>query len=656
MDFLKVGNWLHSSLASAIDDDDTSIVLVAGGGDAVCPTDDMGARVYPFELTLYDAALASPELDTAGREIVLVTASDDADTLTVTRAQDGTTASAHPAGELAGVFVNAAHLQELQEAIEDYSTLDGLTDVNTTGVTDGQGIAYDEATATWLPEKFLTAETAHDLLSARHGDALADAVVRGDLIVGNATPKWARLAFPAAAPTGKVLMASATDVEWSANPLGSAAYAGLDTDGTLAANSDSNVPSQKAVKTYADGLIAAADAMVYKGAVDCSGNPNYPAADCGHAYKVSVAGKIGGASGLEVEVGDLLLCTHDATASGDQAAVGVYWNVVQVNLDGAVIGPASAADGNFAAFDGATGKLIKDSGSKAADFAVSAKGVTNGDSHDHDGGDGAQIDHTKLSNLPITSSGHTMATGKVLGRATASTGAIEELDVTGTGSVVKATSPTLETPNIGAATGTSLRLTTLGDAPAANQVAARAYNAYAEGSQAGHILKTYSSSGPAYGNMIQAWRMRGTFDTPVVCNSGDYVLLIRGWSYDTSGNPQLGATYNIVIDGAPASDRVQMYHAWWTQNSSATLAERMRLHSAGTLSIGTTTDGLTAGGSLNVAQDIKAGVKFGLGLTPIARRSHVADPSGGATTDAEARTAINAILATLEAFGFHATT
>ncbi|HOQ98210.1 MAG TPA: hypothetical protein PLJ35_05260 [Anaerolineae bacterium] len=429
----------------------------------------------------------------------------------------------------------------------------------------------------------------------------------------------------------------------------------LDTDGTLAANSDSNVPSQKAVKTYADGIIAAADAMVYKGAVDCSGNPNYPAADCGHAYKVSGAGKIGGAGGLAVEVGDLLLCIHDATASGDQATVGAYWDIVQVNLDGAVIGPASAADGNFASYSGTSGKLVADSGSKAADFAVAAKGVTNGDSHDHDGGDGAQIDHTKLSNLPITSSGHTMATGKVLGRATASTGAIEELDVTGTGSVVKATSPTLEKPNIGAATGTSLRLTTLGDAPAANQIAARAYNAYAEGSQAGHVWKTYSSSGSAYGNMIQAWRMRGTFDTPVVCNSGDYVLLIRGWSYDTSGNRQLGASYNIVTDGAPASNRVQMYHVWWTQDSSATLAERMRLHSAGTLSIGTTTDGLTAGGSLNVAQDIKAGVKFGLGLTPIARRPHVADPSGGATTDAEARTAINAILETLEAFGFHAT-
>jgi hypothetical protein len=35
----------------------------------------------------------------------------------------------------------------------------------------------------------------------------------------------------------------------------------------------------------------------------------------------------------------------------------------------------------------------------SSDYAVAAKGVTNGDSHDHDGGDGAQVNHTKLSNI-----------------------------------------------------------------------------------------------------------------------------------------------------------------------------------------------------------------------------------------------------------------
>ena len=44
-----------------------------------------------------------------------------------------------------------------------------------------------------------------------------------------------------------------------------------------------------------------------------------------------------------------------------------------------------------------------------------------------------------------------------------------------------------------------------------------------------------------------------------------------------------------------------------------------------------------------------------LGATPAARQAHVADPSGGATIDAEARSAINSILSTLETFGLHAT-
>lgn len=142
----------------------------------------------------------------------------------------------------------------------------------------------------------------------------------------------------------------------------------LDPDGTLAANSDLKVATQKAVKTYADARIAANDALVYKGAIDASANPNYPAADAGHAYKISVAGKIGGASGINVEVGDLILCILDGSASGNQATVGANWDVIQVNLDGAVIGPTSAVSGNFASFNGTGGKLIQDSGVSPSSF------------------------------------------------------------------------------------------------------------------------------------------------------------------------------------------------------------------------------------------------------------------------------------------------
>lgn len=51
-----------------------------------------------------------------------------------------------------------------------------------------------------------------------------------------------------------------------------------------------------------------------------------------------------------------------------------------------------------------------------------------------------------------TASGLTMGTAKILGRATAGTGAIEEIAVTGSGSVVLATSPTLVTPLLGTPT------------------------------------------------------------------------------------------------------------------------------------------------------------------------------------------------------------
>jgi hypothetical protein len=89
-------------------------------------------------------------------------------------------------------------------------------------------------------------------------------------------------------------------------------------------------------RAYADGLIAAADALIFKGTIDCSGNPNYPAADCGHTYKISVAGKIGGASGITVEIGDTAICTVDSSASGDQAAVGANWVVLQTNIVSAI--------------------------------------------------------------------------------------------------------------------------------------------------------------------------------------------------------------------------------------------------------------------------------------------------------------------------------
>lgn len=146
-----------------------------------------------------------------------------------------------------------------------------------------------------------------------------------------------------------------------ADQAGLQALLGLDTDETLAANSDAKIPTQQAVKAYADGLLDANNAYQYKGVIDCSANPNYPAASAGHTYKVSVAGKIGGASGTNVEAGDTLTCIVDGTAAGNQATVGANWIIVQTNIDGAVVGPASSTAGNLPTFSGTTGKVLQDS-------------------------------------------------------------------------------------------------------------------------------------------------------------------------------------------------------------------------------------------------------------------------------------------------------
>lgn len=141
----------------------------------------------------------------------------------------------------------------------------------------------------------------------------------------------------------------------------------------MASDSATAVASQQSVKAYVDGILAANDAMTFEGVIDASANPNYPAGDSGHAYKISVAGKIGGASGINVEIGDMIICTTDSSVSGTQAAVGANWVIVQSNIDGAVTGQTSSVDGEIALFSGTSGKLIKrstDTGVLRADSGV----------------------------------------------------------------------------------------------------------------------------------------------------------------------------------------------------------------------------------------------------------------------------------------------
>lgn len=120
----------------------------------------------------------------------------------------------------------------------------------------------------------------------------------------------------------------------------------LDTDITLAADSDAKIATQKAVKAYVAAMVAGL--LDLQGSLDASTDPNYPAASKGDAYVVTVAGHAGGAGGKVVEIGDFVIALDD-NAGGDEAAVGTSWTVVQSNLTGitaaglAIIQAADAA-------------------------------------------------------------------------------------------------------------------------------------------------------------------------------------------------------------------------------------------------------------------------------------------------------------------------
>lgn len=104
----------------------------------------------------------------------------------------------------------------------------------------------------------------------------------------------------------------------------------VDNDSTMAANSTTRIPTQQAAKAYID--VKVTSALVYSGSIDASSNPNYPAASKGAFYKISVAGKIGGASGTTVSAGDSIIA-NATNAGGTQAAVGASWDIIQANVE-----------------------------------------------------------------------------------------------------------------------------------------------------------------------------------------------------------------------------------------------------------------------------------------------------------------------------------
>lgn len=157
------------------------------------------------------------------------------------------------------------------------------------------------------------------------------------------------------------------------------------------------VDSGATPKSYVDSLIAGvADAMLFKGtlgqAKDGATVTALPANHkVGWTYKVVTAGTY---AGMACEVGDMIACIKTRTTANN-----ADWTVFQGNIDGAVTGPTSSTDAHVAIFNGATGKVIKDSG------------FTIGKSVPAD----AKFTDTQLTESEIAAMGFTKNTGTITG-------------------------------------------------------------------------------------------------------------------------------------------------------------------------------------------------------------------------------------------------
>lgn len=149
------------------------------------------------------------------------------------------------------------------------------------------------------------------------------------------------------ANSGKFLKAGATagSVAWAQPTKADVGLSSVDD------TADANKPLSGPAKSYIDGIVAAQDGLKLKGVINASANPNYPAGDAGDLYRISVAGKIGGAAGPNVEIADMVLCTVDGSAAGTHTSVGANWTVMQANLDGTYF----AGGNDVAIADGGTG-------------------------------------------------------------------------------------------------------------------------------------------------------------------------------------------------------------------------------------------------------------------------------------------------------------
>ena len=117
--------------------------------------------------------------------------------------------------------------------------------------------------------------------------------------------------------------------------------------------SEQIIPTRSAICRSLNNLLQASQALYYKGTIDPTNSSSIPSsAKVGDVYIFSKAGTC---FSQNVEAGDMAICS---AVNGNT----ITWNIVQMNIDGAVRSSSSSSTNNaIALFDGTTGKVIKNS-------------------------------------------------------------------------------------------------------------------------------------------------------------------------------------------------------------------------------------------------------------------------------------------------------
>lgn len=185
---------------------------------------------------------------------------------------------------------------------------------------------------------------------------------------------------------------------------------------------------------------------------------------------------------------------------------------------------------------------------------------------------------------------------------------------------------------------------------------AKALGIRAHASQSANLVQWESSNGATvYGCLDATGRLglgasapdsiiHATLDDAAT-NAASQLLTL---SHNTSGTVANGFGSRVLweLESSTSADQsAAALDVVWAEKTHGSRAARVLLYAYDT----------AAREGLRIEASGSAPLIGFLGASAAARQAHVADPSGGATVDAEARTAINAILATLETFGLHAT-